>query len=395
MSDMIFVHGTGVRQPSYDETFNILKHQLSIFLPGYNLHRCYWGETQGCRLRGDGASIPDYDTSRAPGDVSAQDINMAAWQALYADPDSELDSFLAQPGTAREFDPFADPPLETVTRLLARETDRTRALELELGLAGVWDRAKEELLAFLRAAVNANRTLPEADESFRSALARALFAHAMVLLEESGRQNWPTGQERDTLLEALAEAWGGHDMGMISAAAGWVGDRIKRVVLNIGTDKVARKRGVISDAAYPAAGDILLYQARGAGIRDFIEQAICDVADPVVVLAHSLGGIACVDLMIEKKLKNVIKLITVGSQAPLLYEMNALCKLPYGDPLPPGFPEWINFYDNYDFLSYKGAELFPKRVKDILVDNEQPFPESHSAYWRNPEVWKAISGRKS
>jgi hypothetical protein len=345
-------------------------------------------------LRGGGASIPDYDTSRAPGDVSVQDLNRAAWQALYADPDSELDSFLGQPGTARQFDPFADPPLETVTRLLARETDRTRALELELGLAAVWVRAKEELLEFLRVAVNANRTLPAVDESLRAALARALFAHGMALLEEGGRQNWPTGQERDTLLGALAEAWGGGDMGMIAAAAGWVGDRIKRVVLKIGTDKVARKRGVISDAAYPATGDILLYQARGKGIRDFIEKAICDVVHPVVVLAHSLGGIACVDLMVEKKLENVVKLITVGSQAPLLYEMNALCKLKYGDPLPPSFPEWINFYDKYDFLSYTGAKLFPDRMKDILVDNGQPFPTSHSAYWRNPEVWKAIAGRK-
>jgi hypothetical protein len=109
-------------------------------------------------------------------------------------------------------------------------------------------------------------------------------------------------------------------------------------------------------------------------------------------LAHSLGGIACVDLLVKKRLEGVVKLITVGSQAPLLYELNALWSLAHGAPLPDSFPDWLNFYDKHDFLSYIGAGLFPGRTTDVLVDNGQPFPEAHSAYWSNPDVWKAIAG---
>lgn len=185
---------------------------------------------------------------------------------------------------------------------------------------------------------------------------------------------------------------GGHDRSIVHGIASWIGSRVERLALRIGTSKIARKRGVISDATYPATGDILLYQARGGGIRDFIESTICKTPKPLVVLAHSLGGIACVELLAQKKLEGVVKLITVGSQAPLLYELNALGSLHYGDPLPASFPDWLNVYDKHDFLSYVGAGLFPNRVVDVLVNNGQPFPQAHSAYWNNPEVWKAIAG---
>jgi hypothetical protein len=395
MRHILFVHGTGVRQPAYDETYATLELQLSKFLPGHQLHRCYWGETQGCRLRSGGASIPEFNTARAVGDVPPQDATIAAWQLLYAEPDSEIDAFIAQPGPVQKYSPTAVPPMEELTALLNRETKQTKALESGLGFEGVWNKAKAELLGFLSASVAANRTIPKLDETFRSALARALVAHASILASSGGRKDWPTGQQRDALVAALVEAWGGQDRGPIGALAGWIGSRFKRVALTIGTDKVARKRGAISEAAYPAAGDILLYQARGDGIRDFIEDAIRKAPKPLAVLAHSLGGIACVDLLVEKQMDGVVKLITVGSQAPLLYELNALCSLPHPGELPASFPGWLNIYDKHDFLSYVGAGLFPGRATDVLVDNGQPFPQAHSAYWSNPDVWKAIAGSLS
>jgi hypothetical protein len=39
------------------------------------------------------------------------------------------------------------------------------------------------------------------------------------------------------------------------------------------------------------------------------------------------------------------------------------------------------------------AIFSPNQVQDIPVDNKQPFPESHGAYWRNEGMWKAIIGR--
>jgi hypothetical protein len=390
MRHILFVHGTGVRQPSYDETCVALELQLSKFVSGSQLHRCYWGETQGCRLRDGGKSIPEFDKARAVGDVTPNDAAIAAWQLLYIDPDSEIDAFIGQPGPVRKYSPAALPPLEVLTALLNRETEQTLTLERGLGFEGVWNKAKAELIAFLSASIAANRSIPELDEKFRAALARALVAHAIILASSGGRRDWPTGQQRDSLVGALEEAWGGQDRSMLGAAAGWVGTRLKRMALRIGTDKVARKRGAISEAAYPAAGDILLYQARGNGIRGFIEDAVRDAPKPLVVLAHSLGGIACVDLFVEKQIEGVVKLITVGSQAPLLYELNALYSLPHPEKLPTSFPDWLNIYDKHDFLSYVGAGLFPGRTTDVLVDNGQPFPEAHGAYWSNPDVWKAI-----
>src|SRR5262249_26896258 len=106
----------------------------------------------------------------------------------------------------------------------------------------------------------------------------------------------------------------------------------------------------------------------------------------------SLGGIACVDLLIEEPMPEVELLVTVGSQAPFLYEIDALTNLRRDRPLPEKekFPPWLNLYDHRDLLAYIGEGVFPGRVKDVLVNNRVPFPYAHSAYWTNPQVWKAI-----
>ena len=157
-----------------------------------------------------------------------------------------------------------------------------------------------------------------------------------------------------------------------------------------------RMRGAISDQAYPAAGDILLYQARNDSIRGFIRNEIKQATPPVVLLAHSLGGIACVDLLIKEPIPQVEMLITVGSQAPFFYEIDVLAGLRFGEPLPAHFPRrWLNIYDPRDFLSYVARSVFTGEVQieDIEVDNGHPFPHSHSAYWANRAVWEEITQR--
>ena len=113
--------------------------------------------------------------------------------------------------------------------------------------------------------------------------------------------------------------------------------------------------------------------------------------DPVTLLTHSLGGIACVDLLASTPQAKVTGLITVGSQAPFLYEIDCLPCVRWGQKLPSGFPKWLNIYDERDLLSYIGEGVFPGQVQDFKVDNGQPFPESHSAYWTNRMVWKKIA----
>jgi hypothetical protein len=162
-----------------------------------------------------------------------------------------------------------------------------------------------------------------------------------------------------------------------------------------------RTRGQPADATTASLGDVLLYQARGAAIRYSIERSIAMAVDAdddrdmprVVLLAHSLGGIACVDLLATKVLPNVTHLITVGSQSSYLYEIGALQGLDFGkqERLPSTFPPWLNLYDPYDFLSYVARPVFQSEtIRDVLIESGQPFPESHGAYWTNNATWCAI-----
>ncbi len=164
---------------------------------------------------------------------------------------------------------------------------------------------------------------------------------------------------------------------------------------------VRRRRGRLTDLASAPTADVLLYQARGARIRRLIRKKVKKLAESdqtVVLLGHSLGGVACVDLLVFEPLPEVGLLITVGSQAPFLYECNALRSLRRGDPLPPTFVRrWVNVYDPRDFLSYTGQGVFPTTpggplpVADRPVDNGLAFPDAHGGYWDNPQTWATIA----
>ncbi len=181
-----------------------------------------------------------------------------------------------------------------------------------------------------------------------------------------------------------------------------VGDLTKSVMIGISTHistyYAKHNRGALTDKTSNAAGDILFYQARGEKIRAFIHEQIQAAQEPVVLLAHSLGGIMSVDLLIKENLPQVKLLITAGSQSPYFYEINALQSLPFenvskNERLPAHFPAWLNVYDRRDFLSYIGAGVFGSKVTDFEVNNRQAFPYSHSAYWSNSEMWDEIIKR--
>jgi len=127
----------------------------------------------------------------------------------------------------------------------------------------------------------------------------------------------------------------------------------------------------------------------GQEIRKLIRKRIDSITGKVFVLSHSLGGIACFELMVEGPPPNVSGLITVGSQSPLLYEFDALQTLKRGDELPTTFPRWLNLYDENDLLSYCANRVFGREV-DHRVDSVLPPLEAHSAYWKLDETWLAI-----
>ena len=110
----------------------------------------------------------------------------------------------------------------------------------------------------------------------------------------------------------------------------------------------------------------------------------------MLVVAHSLGGIASVELLARTADLPVAALVTCGSQAPFLYETDALGHLRRGNALPGHFPRWFNVYDLNDMLSYAAGGVFSGRADDFEVRSRQPFPQCHSAYWSQDKMWQAL-----
>jgi hypothetical protein len=391
MTSVIFVHGTGGRQNDYAVTFQQIERALIERRPDAKLIPCLWGDSLGARLNADGASIPDYDEAEGGKKLTPEEENIRLWEALYKDPFYEIRLLGLRSLQAQNNIPGRpSPSQELKVRIAALPTDSALQTNLEaLGIGTFFLPACEaiagsESQVFGRLLETAARPL----ESDYAAIARAIVAMIGFLYEEEWLQSPLIDKKlRDEAVDIILKVLTDNE-----TSRGVVTDWIKGQLAGFATNAVMRRRGSITDGAYPFAGDIMVYQAKGKKIRDFIRSQIELVEPPVVLLAHSLGGIACVDLLIEEDLRDRVKLlITAGSQAPFLYEIGALQTLEFGNPLPEHFPKWLNIYDLRDFLSYVGEGVFPGKLKDVKVDNRQPFPQAHGAYWANAETWDAIA----
>ncbi|EKU96828.1 hypothetical protein Lepto7375DRAFT_0743 [Leptolyngbya sp. PCC 7375] len=399
MTSVIFVHGTGGRKDAYAVTFKQIEQTLGNRRPDVALFPCLWGDTYGAQLHAKGVSIPTHDASggQKPTD---NEKTVQLWKVLYGDPFYEmrllglrqLQSQKSRPGQQN-----AAQELQFRTQGLTTN-EKLRSILDDLKIGVVFAESCDHVVgknsrAFGRLLETAARPL---DEDY-GAIARAIVSESRILCKDRGIYPWLLVDDRlrDQAVDAIQQA-----LTQDEASRGvvdWTKKHLIELAANLGTSAIQRRRGAIMDGAYPFAGDILLYQAKGHKIRKFIQQQVENdqVEPPVYLMAHSLGGIACVDLLIEQNLSDRVKgLITVGSQAPFFYEIGALQQLDYGDPLPKYFPDnWLNIYDLRDFLSYVGNHegLFAGNMIDVLVDNNQPFPEAHGAYWANTATWDAIT----
>lgn len=394
MTTVIFVHGTGGRKAAYRLTFEKIEEILNQQRPDLKLVPCLWGEEHGTKLKAGGASIPDYGSTGGGAELNNQEDNpILLWEQLYKDPLYEIRLLSLRPMSRQTAVPGRATPSQElrnrVNQLTASETLRTQLKEARI--AGVFDPAHQAITkskAYGRLLDTASRPL----EQDYVAIARAIVAKVIELCDREyiDPPIHLNTDLRDRTVDMINRelTQGTESRGVID----WVKNNMLGGLKELGNKHLQRQRGALTDAAYPFSGDILFYQAKGKKIRDFIQEQVEQVESPVVLLAHSLGGIACVDLLVEQKLPQVELLITVGSQAPFLYEIDALQSLSYGETLPDHFPKWVNVYDLRDVLSYVGDRpgLFPGKIKDVKVDNKQPFPESHGAYWYNSDTWEAI-----
>ncbi|MEU9378816.1 hypothetical protein AB0D94_34380 [Streptomyces sp. NPDC048255] len=424
----LFVHGTGVRRERHDTLFALVRERLTARFPHAAVESCYWGDRFGASLGAGGRSVPGLrprpgiDPAAEPDPVDAE---TAEWALLLADPLCEVrvlaeagwdtaadadgpdDDGFAMPGVrsagARVLDllaalPAPPPPPATATATATAAAapdasgDELAALLRGTGLAAGFPAALEATARSAEATRAAGRATeePQARE-LATALARAVTAAALAA---AGAEADCTGAERDRLVELLTTRLGGDARVPGARAAAVLG----RLAMRVTTQPLLNAwRGSLTVGATPALGDILRYQARGHDLRDFLRERITATPGPTVLIGHSLGGIALVDLLAlaaarGEPVPGAELLVTVGSQAPFLYELGALTALAPGAKLPYGFPGWLNVYDRQDVLAYLAAPVFPgdPRVTDHEVGSRQPFPACHSAYWKQDSLYQRI-----
>lgn len=422
MITLVFVHGTGVRKQGYDDTLAVIREQVA-HRPDVRVAECRWGEAHGCRLHAEGASVPTYDATRGHGDqLTPRDAEEALWGLLLRDPLGELRLLALRDGGSKRL-PLGGSPGDKLAAQVAAfvrfgaPMGPLRDALADAGQLDVFDEARGVVMtsdAFKDAVGSAVE--PFAEE--RAAIARAIIAEAIALRRDQGYDPAVRldAYRRDHLVDLVIDSLGGGSRGLVDR----LGQHASRLAAAVTTSAVTTAgtyytqlhRGRLTDQATLPVGDILLYQARGQDIRRSIAEAVlaADVESKastkaggrsqLAIVAHSLGGIAAVDLLIgdrdqppgQRELDCVDLLVTVGSQAPFLYEVGALSSRRYGEGLPEDFPPWLNVYDLSDFLSYVGgtANLFVGKIRDLQVFSRQPFPAAHSAYFRNPAVWQAI-----
>ncbi|WP_367039639.1 hypothetical protein [Streptomyces sp. Je 1-332] len=383
---IVFVHGTGVRATSYNATLEVVRAALDE--PDREVRGCFWGAAEGAKFVCGGASVPGYRTSGG-GKTEADDEDIAVWGVLYADFGYELRLLGLRPATASGVRRGVSPPSKKFFDAIQTYRPSTDAVAV-FRRYGLLDDLDEALRA-VRASPelrDAAATVDENGYEHRHAVARAVVAIALSGAAERGADA-VDGVARDALLAMLSSDL----ISQSRALTGRVRQAAVKPALRTLTRRAANQRGALSDGVLPMTGDILRYQARGEGVRQLIRRTIEHApGESVTVLAHSLGGVACVDLLAMEDLgRRVDQLITVGSQAPFFYECGALISVEHPETLPGHFPRrWLNIYDPWDLLAYRAAKVFPGRASDVEVSNGQPFPFAHSAYWTNGTVWDAV-----
>ncbi|MFE6836570.1 hypothetical protein ACFVFI_17295 [Streptomyces sp. NPDC057705] len=404
----LFVHGTGVRRERHDRLFGLVRERLTARFPDAAVESCYWGDRFGATLGAGGRSVPGLRRPGRDPEPDPVDAETAEWALLLADPLCELRvlaeaGWESRDGGDAEDDGFAMPGVRSAgARVLGslaalppappRAGDELGALLHGTGLAEGFAAALESTARSAEAARAGERAAdePQARE-LATALARAVTAAALA---RAGAEADCTGAERDRLVELLTTRLGGDARVPGARAAAVLG----RLALRVTTQPLLNAwRGSLTVGATPALGDILRYQARGHDLRTFLHARIAADPGPTVLIGHSLGGIALVDLLAlaaarGEALPGAELLVTVGSQAPFLYELGALTALEPGAKLPYGFPRWLNVYDRQDVLSYLAGPVFPgdPRVTDHEVGSRQPFPACHSAYWKQDSLYERI-----
>ena len=132
-----------------------------------------------------------------------------------------------------------------------------------------------------------------------------------------------------------------------------------------------------------------------SAIRAAAEQA--SPHDPLIVVAHSLGGEIVYDIasFFQPRIE-IDTLVTVGSQVGLFAELGLLPGVPRELPTPaqarvcriPAVKTWINVIDKSDVLSFRANPIF-EGAEDYRYKTGAPW--AHSAYFKQPLFYRRLA----
>lgn len=390
---IVFLHGTGVRVklPNTEQLIQDNVKDVLGLLPS-QVVALNWGELTGAGAPDLAGTIPDRSSGTA-----------GRWGALFDDPFHEL-AFVAahDPETELSGTTFGA-KFETLLKGLAPPSD-------ELAKAGLdnadFTAARPELLKQGALSHAVRRAGDIHDPDLVETVATALVARMISERVRDGRP--PISAFQASSRQALVEA--------IKAALEPSSTRSAKSIL---AHKLLAPFATYLGSAYRDdlmsgfggfARDIIYYLADGKPsgeptpggattrkiLDTIVEHPRIPSDGPLVIVGHSLGGIIAVDLLSNPAYsafrERVKLLVTVGSQAPVVYLCGGLTTLKPGDDWTAPHPPWINVYDPEDLLSFLAAGAFPKSgVTDVPVNTGSPFPYSHSAYFATPEFYEHLN----
>lgn len=395
MTTVIFVHGTGVREKSYANSFDLVREKAAQHWPGVTIVPCFWGDVLGVPLDAAAATVPDYDITRGS-EMPVDEWRDERWVLLEADPLYELrlltvahteDVEFALPGA----EVTAEDRLNNYLKWSNDLADLAGLVEQQGMPSDVFTGAVREVFGS-SAARDAIELLAGGDSEgeLREALSRAVTAAALVGADAGVAGSFPIDAiGRDAICAVVLDGLHGADLG--------VGQTLLKVSAGLalrmgGARTIERRRGMIMDRVTPFGGDVLRYLAHGDPVRRFIAETVRSITGPIVLVAHSLGGIASLDT-VRLGMAQVDLLVTVGSQGSYLCSLGALPSAPGGSVGDIVMPPWVNVYDPRDLLAYLAEPVFGEAAEDLEIRSGAPFPRAHSAYFAFDEFYTKLRER--
>jgi hypothetical protein len=417
---LVFVHGTGVRS-GYQGTMDRLNEHTAgrSTWNAVKIVACPWGNEVGIKPDRDRvlAAIPGESRSAQVPDISTMppgELSVAVWSLLLDDPLFELRLAAVKFGSpnspAVDTPPQEGPTVDDMLRQLRQQVP-------DLTGTGVTDEEFRDAVDEVQSSVDGPGALtlnPAALSTTDTQYLAGMVARAVVAtilakhkFDEIGTAPIVAvnAMERDNLVTRVASIL----VPAITPAIFWPTDEeLLRFALARLTEFVRGRREAIAKSGMVlSVGDIFHYLRRGdeisdymrrddrVSMSDYVARCLQKATPPVVAVGHSLGGIILVDILSRKDHPRVDRLVTIGSQAPALFVLDALEQLRPGSSGIRPFTPWLNIYDLNDLLSFCAKRPFgdSNEIEDVEIASGVPFPLAHGAYFERPELYDEIEAR--